>query len=276
MTKRFDVRTAALMAAMLAAAVITSATGDGEPVAMVTDVTGRVVLDVVKEGAELALLTEVQAGSRIQLAPNATLVLVFFESGQEYAYAGPSRIQIGEREPELLDGSAPSVRAILGDQTLRIRPAGKAQASVRMRGRKESKKIELLAPVDARILEVRPAFSWQPVEAAGSYRFELMDDEMNLVAEARTEASSCELPAHVELEEGRIYTWEVETRLEGLRLSSWTEFTVATAADRALIAQLDPGPDASRSQKVVFATWLRQEGYSHLADSLLEEITAGS
>jgi hypothetical protein len=230
------------------------------PVAMVTDLEGRATTG----GAQpLALLDEVEAGTAIVLEEASRLVLVFYASGIEYRFEGPATLDVAESAPNVTSGAAPETRMLLGkgEEATRISPAGKAQASVLMRGEAPETELILVSP-SSKVLETRPRFSWEPVAGAERYRFELVDEDLDTVAQATALEPSYELPEELHLEPGAVYTWEVETRLPGaVRVSEWAAFSVASAEERSLVGALRPPPDAPFSERLVFAVWLQQNGF---------------
>ena len=230
------------------------------PVAMITDLEGRATIG---GGRPLALLDEVVAGTVISLEDASSLVLVYYASGIEYRFEGPASLDVAESAPAATSGAAPAVRRLLGDgeKATRISPAGKVQASVLMRGDALETELVLISP-SSKVLETRPRFCWEPVSGAARYRFELIDEDLETVAQATPLEPCFELPDELHLEPGAVYTWEVETRLPGaVRVSEWAAFSVASAEEQSLVRTLRPPPDAPFSERLVFAVWLQQNGF---------------
>jgi hypothetical protein len=230
------------------------------PVAMVTDLEGRVTLG---SGQPLAILDEVAPGTTVSLEAASHLVMVYYATGIEYRFDGPASLSVAVSAPTATSGAAPTVRSLLGggEQAARISPAGKAQASVLMRGEAPETDLVLIGP-SSKILETHPRFDWEPVAGAERYRFELVDEALDTVAQATALGPAYALPDELRLEPGAVYTWEVETRLPGaVRVSEWAAFTVASAEELALVGALRPPPGAPFSERLVFAVWLQQNGF---------------
>jgi hypothetical protein len=239
------------------AAVIGPAPALAEPVAMVTDMAGGNSVTGMGESTALSLLDELEPGGNVDLVAGSRLVIVYYESGNEFIFEGPASIKIGPAEPEILSGKKPQARQILLAGI--IQPAGMIQASIVMRGVADNIDIKLENLVDTKTLEARPLFRWQPLPGATSYRFELIDDSGDSLAGADITATEMPLPEAVTLEVGVTYTWEVAARTpDGILHSSWGDFTLATDAERALIEQMRPARDASFSSRVMFAVVLQQ------------------
>ena len=233
-----------------------------QPVAMVTDIEGESSVTGVEGSAILSLLAELAPGGSIDLAAGSRLVIVYYESGSEYAFAGPASIRIGVEAPEMVSGNSPEQRQVLPSDAggeIIIRPVGMAQASLVMRGADENSDLRLINLVGTKTLEKRPVFHWRPLPGAGTYHFELTDDAGESLVEANVAAVELPLPETVTLEPDITYTWEVTTRTpDGALHSNWGDFTLASDDERALIERLRPTDDAPFSRRVVFAAVLQQ------------------
>jgi hypothetical protein len=133
------------MLSILAAAAVAcgaSAAPAAEPVAMITDLQGKVEAD---GGAAPAILASVNPGATFSVADGGALVVVYFGSGKEFAFKGPASVRFGAAAPEMLTGAAPTTRDPLMGKVAgagKIKPVGKIQAAVVMRGANEKAKIK--------------------------------------------------------------------------------------------------------------------------------------
>lgn len=252
-----------LVAAIVAAAVIAiGGAASAEPVAMVTDLEGGNSVSGMGGRTELSLLAELEAGGRIDLAGGARLVIVYYESGNEYEFSGPASIGVGAQGPTTISGAGPERRqlqfAAAGGGVV-IRPAGVAQASLVMRGANPDSKLRLDNLVDTKTLDRRPVFRWRPVAGAATYRFELTDDAGATLVETDIETVRLPLAEGVTLEPDVTYTWEVTAYTgDGTAHSNWGDFYLATEDERALVERMRPEADAPFSRRVVFAAILEQ------------------
>lgn len=230
-----------------------------EPVAMVTDLQGTAELQWSEGKGRVALLSELTPGALITLGDQARLVLVYFASGDEFAYKGPAQIYIRDDRPVTLEGEAPSTTALFKSSSLQppMEPLGLAQAGLVMRAPNTGATIRLLEPAGTKVLG-QPVFRWES-PAAETYEFELTDRAGRKIFETTATETSLRLPAKVQLEPGRTYSWEVEAKLQGGgRYASWADFRVADGDEVRLAEDMRPAPDAPFSRRVAYAAWLEQ------------------
>ena len=65
-----------------------------EPVAMVTDIEGGNSVTGMGESTELSLLAELEPGGSVDLAGGSRLVIVYYDSGNEFIFEGPASITL--------------------------------------------------------------------------------------------------------------------------------------------------------------------------------------
>lgn len=232
-----------------------------QPVAMITDLEGGAA-SAGGAAREIAILSEIEADARVKLEAGARLVAVYFKSGDEFSFKGPALVAFGAERADALSGDKPRVRNALPGGKVTVSPGGRRaalQSAIVMRGGKAGSRIRLLSPNGTRVLEARPEFSWEGVEGANRYQFELMDEAGRTVFEAAVDGTAFGLPATVQLNEGLPYTWEVWARLaDGRKYSNSGDFTVAPAGLRAEAEKLRPARDAPVAERVAYAAWLEQ------------------
>lgn len=229
-------------------------------VAMVTDLSGKAVLEGAPGKGSLTILSEIAPGARVQLEGGSRLVVVYLNSGDEYAFAGPAQIQFRSNEPQVVSGSPPQKRGSLlakGAREPTIRVTGVAQAGFVMRSGRTSGRIRLLTLAGTRTLESSPEFRWQETSAVTRYHFRLFDDVGKPLHEAEVEGAAYALPAAVRLNEGVSYTWELSAQFsDGRRYVSTGDFRLASRELRAQVEALRPAAGASVAERVLFAAWL--------------------
>ena len=242
------------------ALVLAAATAGAEPVAMITDIQGKVQGDVA--AGPPAILASVESGATLQVADGGALVVVYFQSGKEFTFKGPSTIKFAGGEPQVLAGAKPDARDPLMGKVAgagKIKPVGKIQAAVVMRGSNQNARIKLENMVGTRVLEVRPVFQWQAPEQGLSYDFELTDEAGRILLETQVRGTSFALPESVKLQDGKTYTWLVGTRMsDGRKYTNAGDFTVAPAELRRDIEAVRPAADAPIAERVTYAAWLDQ------------------
>jgi hypothetical protein len=242
------------------ALVLAAATAGAEPVAMITDIQGKVQGDVA--AGPPAILASVESGATLQVAEGGALVVVYFQSGKEFTFKGPATIKFEGPAPEVLAGGKPDSRDPLMGKVAgagKIKPVGKIQAAVVMRGSNQNARIKLDNMVGTRVLDVRPVFQWQAPEQGLAYDFELTDEAGRILLETQVRGTSFALPESVKLQDGKTYTWLVGTRMsDGRKYTNAGDFTVAPAELRREIEAVRPAADAPIAERVTYAAWLDQ------------------
>jgi hypothetical protein len=237
-----------------------SAAAQGAGVAMVTDLQGKATATSDGRSRDLTILSELEAGARVQLADDARLVALYLDAGDEYVFKGPATIDFGPAQPTVVSGANAERRGLplgKGGKDIRIKPVGMTQGAVVMRGVRTEARLQLLTLHRTRTLEVRPEFRWQGLERGLKYNFELGDETGRTVFETKVEGSALKLPASVSLKEGVPYTWELSVRLpDGRKYSSSADFEVAGAELRAQAEALRPAASAPLSTRIAYAAWL--------------------
>lgn len=230
--------------------------------ALVTDLRGDAAIEGGSKPRALAILAEIESGTRVRLQAQASLVAVYLASGTEYAIAGPALVEFAERDVSVLSGRPASRRdSALGPagKDIRIRPVGIAQGGIVLRGGATTPRISLLSLDGTRSLEASPRFRWQGPEGSGAYRFELSDSSGRMIYSAEGVSNELVLPAQVPLAAGAAYTWKIETRgADGRRHVATGDFSVASAQLREQAQALRPAADAPVAQRVAYAAWLEQ------------------
>jgi hypothetical protein len=232
----------------------------GAAVAMVTDLQGKATIEGPAKTRQVAILSELEPTTVLQLDVNATLSALYLESGDDYAFKGPALIRFNPGSPEVIKGSAAQRRAApLGQESknLRMRPVGVTQGAIVMRGVRPGARIRLLTLSGTKTLEARPEFRWQEVQPGINYEFAISDEIGQALHETRLQATSLRLPAEIRLREAVAYTWEVAVRLDdGRKYTSTGDFTVADTELRNRVETLRPAADSPFSSRVAFAAWL--------------------
>ena len=216
-------------------------------VAMVTDLAGEVRIEGARGAVPAGIATELPAQARIDAAAGARVVVLVLATGDEYTLSGPASARVGA---DGLTGAPPAqlARRASAVGKVRLKGDGLAQAAVTLRAARPQETLPLLGLAGTVTLDTRPVFRWSPVVGVGPYRFELQDANGAVLHETRTEVTEIRLPEGMALVEGRSYTWEVSARrANGMRFSTFGDFTVAPASLRAEAARLRPRADAPRA-----------------------------
>ena len=231
-------------------------------VAMVTDLQGKAAMPGDGKPRDVTILAELAAGVQVQLEAGAALVVLYLNSGDEYAFKGPALVNFKAGQPEVVKGAPAQKRSSAlgkGGKDIRIKPVGMAQGAMVMRSARPTARIRPLSLSGTKTLETQPEFRWQEVQPGIKYQFEISDDTGRTLYEAQVATTSLKLPSNVQLKEGAPYTWEVSTRLaDGRKYSSTGDFSIAPADLRAQAEALRPAQSAPLSSRVAYAAWLDQ------------------
>jgi len=242
------------------------------PAAMVTDLQGSVVRS---GGQRLAILAELGAAAQLELGADARVTLVHFASGRQFNLEGPGAFRVTGTGVE----SAGTGRVIAGAAlaaayaNVQLRPSRVAQASFSMRGSGDELVVKLDSPAGTWLLDERPAFRWQKIAGATTYRFRLTDNTGRVLHEATTGDDAAMLPAAVTLKAGETYAWQVNATLpDGRVAEGWAEFGIADAERSKRVVAAKPGSGATYGDRVLFALLLEDSGLRDAARDLWREL----
>lgn len=170
-----------MMLARMALLSILSTTVYAQPVALVTDLSGK--------AGSLGILSEIQANSTVRL--EGELAVLYYGSGQEFKFRGPALIAFAVAGPKVIEGAAAQARPAAPEKRVAVRPGGVTPATFVMRNRISP---ELRAHIEA----LRPA-AGAPVSERVAFAAWL--EQMQLKDEARGywRALAAERPDSAEL-----------------------------------------------------------------------------
>ena len=254
-------RRAAFVACVCCLAGWMTAAG-AQSVAMVMDVAGTPTRHGGGAPAGIAILTEIEPDTRVQLDSSARLEVIYLKSGDVYAFTGPAQILFQADAPQILSGAPSRKRATrygAHSPDVVIKPFGVSLGSTVMRNAPPAARIKLLNLAGTRTLETHPEFRWQGAGPGLRYQFELNDDTDKSLFQTQVEDVALKLPPAIRLREGIGYTWTVATRLaDGRRYVNSGDFRIAPADLRTRVEALRPASGAPVSERVAFAAWLAQ------------------
>jgi hypothetical protein len=247
------------------------------PIAIVTEASGKAQMQTERSTVDVAVLTELEPGARAKLDPDARLVVLYVENGEQYSLSGPALVRFAAAGPEALDGAAPlKLRPVAGkDGTpMRIKLASVTQAAVVARSG-PGKPVPALSLAGTVTLQQRPVFRWKEAERGLEYQFVLKDDQGAALYSRQVKGDSVELPPDIALVDGRTYRWSVGSRSGmGQNYQSEYRFRVADAATRDAADNLRPAADASVGERVAYALWLMQMELRDEADAVWKQLAA--
>jgi hypothetical protein len=235
--------------------------GAAATVAFIADLKGDVKLD--SESRPL-LMCELAEGQKLSLMKDASAVVMFIRSGDEYPLKGPGEYQIGSAAISALNGSPPT-RRVTGwrpDLTKVVEVSKSATASLRMRGAKPSAaklpeaEFRPIYPVDTSVATLQPTFRWVKELNAKNYTL-VVGASGKEIYRTRLEATALKMP--IRLSPGTQYDWTVSA---GEKNFAAVKFSTLSEEDLKRVEALKSRAHATFSDRVLFALTLGGLGAS--------------
>jgi hypothetical protein len=230
------------------------------PVALVTDVVGA----AQQAGEPLRLLAEVDAGREIAVDADSTVIVFYLADGSEWTLRGPGRYRLSAKAPEAMTGTPAQRRqGPPAYRDIRLRADRLQQGGLVMRSGAGDEPMGLVSPAKGEVVlgpDVR--FRWKPLDGAGSYQFELVDQAGQKLLAAETPDNELDLPVAIALKPGQTYYWAVRGRAGHAPqpLYRVAEFRVLDAATRRRVEAARPKADAPFSERALFIALLEDVG----------------
>jgi hypothetical protein len=239
-----------------------------EPVAILTDVQGRAVIETADASKPLGTLAELREGARVRLDPGARAAALYLTSGAHYDLAGPGQVEFPAAGPAASGGATVTRRPAPPGKEIRLRATGLAQGGVIVR----SGGLRPVAPAFT-VLEEAPEFVWYDLRYGVRYRFTLVEDGGPVVFETDTDARKLHLPASLMLRRGAQYRWRV-TPASGEARGGEIVFRVADDELMRQVNALRPAGDAAFPDSVAYALWLEDMALWNEAIRVWRELAA--
>jgi len=241
----------------------------GSVVAFITDIKGEVALD---DARHPMLLAELAEGRKLSVMKNASLVVMFIQSGAEFSLKGQGEYEIRAADIIALRGSSPTVRATRWrpDQGTVVEISKSATSSLRMRSaasssaRASAPVIQTDYPVDTRIATLQPTLRWG--DAMNPYTIVVSTDGKEIF---RGHAATNSLTLPITLFPGKKYVWAANSTTRQLGSMA---FSTLTLDELKRLAGLQPGAAASFSDRLMYALTLRSLGVRQDANEIWREL----
>lgn len=229
--------------------------GIAADVAIVTDSAGPVTFEAEGTSRTVEVLASLAAETRLEVAAEASLTLVYLDSGIEYQFVGPTKVVLQSEGPTATSGQPAVQRDLAVSRATDLKTFGKhsyTQTALVLRGSVGS--VSLVSPTQTAVSTTRPGFRWEAVEKARDYRFWLRAAGGELVHGGEFSETQIELPRSIELERGAHYVWGVLPRVDGqLTYPSESRFHVLDEASAAEVARYRVAEDASVTERILYA-----------------------
>lgn len=229
---------------------------------LVTELAGTVHRSSGKAFKAVRTLDKVAVGEKLVVKAKSRAALFVASEATLYEIDGPAEIQVTAKGLRAMKGTLPPPRR-LDDayRGLKVDSRALAQGSLVMRGTDSARVASPEGFVDAASAR---RFRWSG--GPGGWRFELATDAGEPVHRAEAFDGLLELPAEVVLKPGTKYVWGIAPVAEGAKPVDWTEFVVSESS----AAPPAPEAGAPRSEKLLYAAWLREKGMARAAARALE------
>ncbi len=238
-------------------------------VAMITDMNGISRNIVNKQAQQVDIFSELFAGDQLEIEKHASVTLIYWDNHKVFQIQGPSVVHILKDSIQHVSGHKPKMKKITLLHHARINPAEVAQSGLVMRSAQKNKPISLLNLRGGKTADKRPTFLWKLHQKKDRVRFELVDEDGNMLLVKVLNGERFTLPASVHLKTGTVYSWSVEGRMgNGQVFADWGDFELATASLVAQKNNIQPKAHAGFSQRLLYAAWLQQNGFGDDAHHL--------
>ncbi|MDP2783965.1 MAG: hypothetical protein Q8O38_05145 [Sulfurimicrobium sp.] len=246
-----------------------------EPVAMVTDVKGGARLLEKDRSATLSVLSYLAPGMEIELDAGAQVVVAYFAQSTEFSFKGPARIAIQAENAKALKGTV-ETRRLDNEKSGAVKKfvqSGRLTlATVEMRSL-PTVKPRLQSPVNSKIADARPTFSWKALDDVTKYHLLLSDERGQILHDVLVETNSWQLPQGGTLVHGITYKWKVAAVMKsGESDAAESNFTVADMETIKRIEAKRPAGNDVFSDRVLYAVFLENEGFREAARGVWQEL----
>lgn len=259
-------------------AVISGQANAADTVALVSDVSGNVMVKTNGGSSPAKLLAAIPLGARFDLPAGAKLSMIYVAKGDEYRLSGPGSYQVEASSPQTLSGNAPAKQASIGGALSgkKIRPENVAQATLTMRGSKKVRhSLGPLTPSGSITLADPLQLHWREPTDELTYQIQLIDSQNNVLVSKEITGNTFILPREIPLVSGGYYIWNITTTMpDGSLVTSSAQFKTASKETREQAANLRPKKGGPVAERVAYGLWLEAENLAYEAHRVWVELAA--
>jgi len=227
------------------------------PVAMITDKQGKISI----EGNDLAVFSEIDEGSLLEISKGAKLTLVYLESGQEFFLKGPLSVKVGKISPSSNNEVIKSSNILISAEKVVDSTAKYSPAAIVMRsGNKKENPLKIIQPQKTKILHKWPQLSWKNIDKGYNYRVEILSATGDSLYVSETKSNSLQVPKQINLPENALLTWEIEATRGMSTYYNSADFMIADKKTADAIKKAQPAGDKF-SQLAFYARTLEKKGF---------------
>ncbi len=265
-------------AALLLTACLLAPVSAAAPVAMITDIKGKVTLVDGSRSRPATVLAYLEADNRLQLEAGSQVVLSYFTKAIEVTLSGPGEASVATDGARVSKGAKSTQRSLDAgriDTARKFEPMAReklALATVHMRSSPKPAP-RPTSPVDTVIINTRPSLDWAELPSATGYRVVVRDASGMTVLDQQVAKPPLAIGADRALRAGGDYEWRVEAKLaSGAVVGADAKFSVADAGRGKAVEQSRPAADASFSERLLYAAQLESEGMREAARPLWQAL----
>lgn len=240
-------------------------------VAMTTDVQGTAWLIDGGKQSKLGLMSYLPNGAKLRLDKNARIAITYFTVSREFTLSGPVEAVVETDTLRSQNGAAPISRNLDQNQVAAGKKFTTQQRERQALATFEMKafgNLQLLQPVNTKLLGAPTELSWQAIPNVKTYRLTLSNAQGKTLHTAQTDTASLRLPENLKLKAGKTYTWAIEaTSTDGQKQSASAEFSLLDEATTRNLSTRKPASNASFSERLLYATMLENAGASLAAST---------
>ena len=237
-------------------------------VAFIANLKGEVTLDGTRRPA---LMAELSKGQKIVLGKDASLSVMFIQSGKEFALKGPGQFVVNSSDISASIGATPAVHETewrTNSQVL-VQVSQSSSASIRMRRigpvKADDKAAKLIYPTLGKVSTLQPTFRWNAGEATSPFEFAiaLAADRGSPLNKAKVAGDSYHLP--VTLKPDTEYAWTVtaaDTEIGNGVFRTLPQDAIRQAEKRK------PREKAEFSDRLMYALMLQEMGATQDAQEI--------
>lgn len=223
---------------------------------VVTELRGNAVRS--QGNAPVRTLDTLRTGERVRLSSDSRIGVFSAADAQLYLVDGPAEVTITNGGLLANGKTVEAARMLPAYRGLKAGNADLVQGTLVMRSTEAAR---VSAPEGIVGPRAGRDFSWTP--ATGAWRFELALDTGEVIHRASASGGQLTLPPEIELKAGVKYVWGVLPLQGGAAPADWTEFAISPSA-----IELPPARDATASERLLFAIWVKGQGLERAASRL--------
>jgi hypothetical protein len=252
----------------------TATAADNAVAGMVLDLQGTGQIADNGKTSKLQLLAYLKPQMQLSLDAGSKASVSLYATKSVYQLTGPAVVEIEADKLVVKQGQPPVVKSksqklVAATETVNLVPG-----AVRMR--EMPPRVLLLIPQNGGvILDNRPAFKWDALEAA-TYEVTVLEAAGRTVAQSKTADSGWQLPENQQLANGKTYRWTVAytSPRDNKTYRATGEFSVIEKSAAAELAALKPAEDGATEDWVLYALVLQNRNMNDEARNVWRRIAA--